>query len=87
MKKGDVVYFLFTGWGVNEKPSWAIWKVNINSIVGTVSSVKMIEKVGAYFFRFRKNASHYARPKDLFKTAAEAKINLVRRLIEERIAE
>jgi len=87
MKEGDIVYFLFSGWGVNEKSSWAMWQVKIESDVSDHSNVKMIKKVGAYFFTFRKGNKHFARRKDLFKTTAEAKIALVRRLIEDQIAE
>ena len=87
MKEGDTVYFLFTGWGLHDEPSWAIWQVRIKGDAGNDCNVTMIKKVGAYFFVFRKDKTHWARRKDLFKTTAEAKAALVRRLIEEQIAE
>jgi len=86
IKIGDIVYLLSTGWGVNDKPGWAMWQVRIESGVGNYFDVTMIKKVGAYFFVFKKSGIRHVSREDLFKTTAEAKIELVRRLIEDQIS-
>ena len=86
MKAGDTVYLLSTGWGVNDKPAWGLWKVSVNEISGNYIKIEMIEKVGAYFFVFKKFGTRHVSREDLFKTTAAAKIELVRRLIEDQIS-
>jgi len=84
MKKGEKVYLLYHSLPLNNKLSWHVAEAEVDFISKSkpLISVNIIKGLSDGHLDIEKKI--YAHPDDLFETLYEAKINMIKRLIESR---
>jgi len=89
MKPGEIKYLIKTGWSIEHKPAWAIWKVKVtgdmNKVLTGHGTVKLLEKKISKFFAFKRNSEYPARSNELFDEFFGAKRELLKRITENRL--